>query len=212
MKLIPFTQCLDVNLYDKSNVNIIALHETGHLITMYAMDMMNYFLSITIQAGDHTNEVTGAPDKVGGCTYVTQDLMDRMLKFSKELAIIPDSGAALTKTVRKTRLEGAVLYLPNICRLFGGGAICRHYGMPDEGLCEIDYNHIDLLLSGLGLPNQRETIRPLVDMYLSTVFLSFDLLAKAIYKNLVANGTLNKEEVMQIIAEWEDYKLFVQNT
>ena len=212
MKLIPFTQCLDVNLYDKSNVNIIALHETGHLITMYAMDMMNYFLSITIQAGDHTNEVTGAPDKVGGCTYVTQDLMDRMLKFSKELAIIPDSGAALTKTVRKTRLEGAVLYLPNICRLFGGGAICRHYGMPDEGLCEIDYNHIDLLLSGLGLPNQRETIRPLVDMYLSTVFLSFDLLAKAIYKNLVDNGTLNKEEVMQIIAEWEDYKLFNQNT
>ena len=212
MKLIPFTQCLDVNLYDKSKVNIIALHETGHLITMYAMDMMNYFLSITIQAGDHTNEVTGAPDKVGGCTYVTQDLMDRMLKFSKELAIIPDSGAALTKTVRKTRLEGAVLYLPNICRLFGGGAICRHYGMPDEGLCEIDYNHIDLLLRGLGLPNQRETIRPLVDMYLSTVFLSFDLLAKAIYKNLVANGTLNKEEVMQIIAEWEDYKLFVQNT
>ena len=212
MKLIPFTQCLDVNLYDKSKVNIIALHETGHLITMYAMDMMNYFSSITIQAGDHTNEVTGAPDKVGGCTYVTQDLMDRMLKFSKELAIIPDSGAALTKTVRKTRIEGAALYLPNICRLFGGGAICRHYGMPDEGLCEIDYNHIDLLLSGLGLPNQRETIRPLVDMYLSTVFLSFDLLAKAIYKNLVANGTLNKEEVMQIIAEWEDYKLFVQNT
>ena len=78
MKLIPFTQCLDVNLYDKSKVNIIALHETGHLITMYAMDMMNYFSSITIQAGDHTNEVTGAPDKVGGCTYVTQDLMDRM--------------------------------------------------------------------------------------------------------------------------------------
>ena len=207
MKLIPFSQCLDVNLYDKSKVNIIALHETGHLIVMYAMDMMNYFSTITIQAGEHTNEVTGAPNQLSGRTDVTQELMDRMLKFSKELAIIPDSGAALTKTVRKTRLEGAVLYLPNICRLFGGGAICRHYGMPDEGLCEIDYSHINLLLSGLGLPNQRETIRPLVDMYLSTAFLSFDLLAKAIYKNLVANGTLNKDQVMQIIAEWEDYKL-----
>ena len=212
MKLIPFSQCLDVNLYDKSKVNIIALHETGHLITMYAMDMMNYFSTITIQAGEHTNEVTGAPNQLSGCTDVTQELMDRMIQFSKELAIIPDSGAALTKTVRKTKIEGAALYLPNICRLFGGGAICRHYGMPDEGLCEIDYSHIDLLLSGLGLPNQRETIRPLVDMYLSTVFLSFDLLAKAIYKNLVANGTLNKEEVMQIIAEWEDYKLFNQKT
>lgn len=211
MKLIPFSQCLDVNLYDKSKVNILALHETGHLIVMYAMDMMNYFSSITIQAGNHTNEVTGAPNQVSGLTDVTPELMERMLQFSKELAIIPDSGAALTKTVRKTRIEGAELYLPNICRLFGGGAICRHYGMPDEGLCEIDYSHIDLLLSGLGLPNQRETLLPLVDMYLNTVFLSLDLLAKAIYKNLVANGTLDKEQVMQIIAEWEDYKLFNLN-
>jgi hypothetical protein len=33
------------------------------------------------------------------------------------------------------------------------------------------------------------------------------MLTKAIYKNLVANGTLDKEQVMQIIAEWEAFKM-----
>lgn len=207
MKLIPLLQCLDVNLMDKSKVNIIALHETGHLIAMYAMDMMNYFSSITIKAGAHTNEVTGAPDQVIGCTNVTRELMEKMTQFSQELAVIPHSGLDIAKLMRCAKIKGAELYLPNICRLFGGGAICRHYGIPDEGLCKIDYSHIDLLLSGLGLANQREIVCQLVDMYFKTIFVSFDMLTKAIYKNLVANGTLDKEQVMQIIAEWEAFKM-----
>ena len=207
MKLIPLLQCLDVNLFDKSKVNILALHETGHVIVMYAMDMMNYFSSVSIKAGAHTNEVTGASDQVGGLTAVTPELMEKMTQFSQELAVIPHSGLDITKLMRCAKIKGAALYLPNICRLFGGGAICRHYGMPDEGLCTIDYSHIDILLSGLGLANQRETVCQLVDMYLDTIFVSFDMLAKAIYKNLVANGTLSKEKVMQIIAEWEAFKM-----
>lgn len=207
MKLIPLLHCLDVNLMDKSKVNIIALHETGHLIAMYAMDMMNYFSSITIKAGAHTNEVTGAPDQVIGCTNVTHELMEKMTQFSQELAVIPHSGLDIAKLIRCAKIKGAELYLPNICRLFGGGAICRHYGIPDEGLCKIDYSHIDLLLSGLGLANQREIVCQLVDMYFNTIFVSFDMLTKAIYKNLVANGTLDKEQVMQIIAEWEAFKM-----
>ena len=195
-QLIPFMDCFTVDLTN----NIIALHETGHVITMYALGMMDRFEYVTIKAGNGTL----------GLTEVTDEYKAIMAKHGQDIthaSLNMHLGKDIARTMQLSKLESAKLYFPNICRLFGGGAICRHYGMPDEGLCEIDYSHINLLLSGLGLPNQRETIRPLVDMYLSTVFLSFDLLAKAIYKNLVANGTLNKKEVMQIIAEWEDYKL-----
>ena len=74
-------------------------------------------------------------------------------------------------------------------------------------MCSIDYSLIDTLLIGLGMVGKRETLLPLVDMYLNTVFVSLDLLTKAIYVNLIEQGTLNKEQVMQIIREWEAYKV-----
>ena len=100
------------------------------------------------------------------------------------------------------------MYLPNICRLFGGGAICRYYQVPDENMCSIDYNLIDTILVQFNLTGERETIRPLVDKFLNAIFASFDLLTKAIYKNLVENETLQKDDVIQLIKEWEEYKLF----
>ena len=73
-------------------------------------------------------------------------------------------------------------------------------------MCAIDYSLVDTLMMGLGLNGKREEILPLVDMYLKLAFTSFDLLSKAIYKNLKQKETLNKEQVMQIIEEWENFK------
>ena len=42
--LIPFLDCFTASLSD----NIVALHETGHVITMYALGMMDYFEYVTI--------------------------------------------------------------------------------------------------------------------------------------------------------------------
>ena len=74
-------------------------------------------------------------------------------------------------------------------------------------MCSIDYNLIDIILTQFNLNGQRETLLPLVDQYLSSVFSSFDLLTRAIYKNLVTYETLTMDQVMQIIKEWEEYKL-----
>ena len=74
-------------------------------------------------------------------------------------------------------------------------------------MCKIDHALIDTLLVGLGLTAKSNDILPLVDQYLNSIFASFDLLTKAIYTNLVAFDTLNKEQVMQIIKEWEEYKV-----
>ena len=205
--LTPLMQCLDVNLRDASTVDVTALHETGHLIVMYALDMMHYFKSITITAGTHTNEVTGAPDAVEAITDVTSELAEQMQRYATDLqsAGIPQSGLKITELMRKTKLQGAALYLPQICRLFGGGSICRYYGLPDEGKCRIDNDFIVTLLTGLGMPGTIDTVRGLVDKYLESIFVSFELLTKAIYKNLKQQGTLDKEQVMQIIAEWEQF-------
>ena len=119
------------------------------------------------------------------------------------------TGKSITQSLKWSRLEAARLYFPNICRLFGGGAICRYYQVPDEDMCSIDYNLIDTILIQFNLTGERETLLPLVDKYINAIFASFDLLTKAIYKNLVENETLQKDDVMQIIKEWEEYKLII---
>ena len=195
-ELIPFLGCFTANLTN----NIIALHETGHVITMYALGMMNRFEYVTIKAGNGTL----------GLTEVTDEYKDMMTKHSQDItqaSLNMHFGKDIAHTLQLSKHESAKLYFPNICRLFGGGAICRFYHVQDEDLCKIDYALIDTLLAGLGLTAKSNDILPLVDQYLNPIFASFDLLTKAIYTNLVEFGTLNKEQVMQIIKEWEEYKL-----
>ena len=194
--LIPFSDCFTVNLSD----NIVALHETGHVITMYALGMMDHFEYVTIKAGNGTL----------GLTEVTDEYKAKLTKHGEDItqaSLNLHFGKDIARTMQLSRTESAKLYFPNICRLFGGGAICRFYHHPDENMCSIDYNLIDTILAGLGLVGARETLIPLVDQYLNSIFASFDLLTKAIYRNLVEFGTLDKEDVMQIIKEWEEYKL-----
>ena len=195
-RLIPFTDCFTVDLTE----DIVALHETGHVVTMYALGMMDYFSYVTKRAGSGTQ----------GLTEVTDEFKAMLAKLGNDIIQAPLSmhyGKDITHTIQLSRLESSKMYLPNICRLFGGGAICRFYHVPNEEMCRIDYTLIDTILAGLGVIGARETLIPLVDKYLNAVFASFDLLTKAIYKNLVEFGTLDKEQVMHIIKEWEEYKL-----
>ena len=48
---------------------------------------------------------------------------------------------------------------------------------------------------------------PLVDQYLRSAFESFGPLIKAFYVNLVEQETLTREQVLQIIKDWEEYQL-----
>ena len=195
-ELIPFMGCFTANLTN----NIIALHETGHVITMYALGMMDCFEYVTIKAGNGTL----------GHTEVTDEYKAIMAKHGQDViqsSLNMHFGKDFTHSLQLNKLESAKLYIPNICKLFGGGAICRFYHVPDENLCKIDYSLIDTLLAGFGLTAKSNDILSLVDQYLNPIFASFDLLTKAIYTNLVEFCTLNKEQVMQIIKEWEDYKL-----
>lgn len=196
MSIIPFKNCFTVDV----TKDIVALHETGHVITMYVLGMMDQFSHVTKKAGNGTL----------GLTDVTPEYKATLAQFSNEItqaAANLHTGKDFAKTIQLSRLDAAKHYLPNLCRLFGGGSICRYYHVPNEEMCAIDYREIDTLLAGLGLPSTRETVLPLVDQYLNAVFASFDLLTKAIYQNLVENEALNKEQVMQIIKEWEAYQL-----
>ena len=200
--LIPLSKCLTVNFFDKNSVDIVALHETGHVITMYALGMMDKFSYVTKKAGSGTLGLTEITDEYKAAL---KQLGNDIIQSAGNLS----TGKSITQSLKWSRLEAARLYFPNICRLFGGGAICRYYQVPDEDMCSIDYNLIDTILIQFNLTGERETLLPLVDKYLNAIFASFDLLTKAIYKNLVENETLQKDDVMQIIKEWEEYKLII---
>lgn len=201
-KKIPLSECLTVNLFDKNSVDIVALHETGHVITMYALGMMDKFSYVTKKTGSGTMGLTEMTDEYKATILqLGNDIIQSVGNLS--------TGKGIAQSFKLSRLEAARLYFPNICRLFGGGAICRYYQVPDEDMCSIDYNLIDTILIQFNLTGERETLLPLVDKYLNAIFASFDLLTKAIYKNLVENETLQKDDVMQIIKEWEEYKLII---
>ena len=199
--LIPLSECLTVNFFDKNSIDLVALHETGHVITMYALGMMDKFSYVTKKAGTETLGLTEITDEHKAAL---KELGNNIIQSTGNLS----TGKGISQSLRWSRLEAAKMYFPNICRLFGGGAICRYYNVPDENMCSIDYNFIDTILIYFNLTGERETLLPLVDKYLNAIFASFDLLTKAIYKNLVKNETLQKDDVMQIIKDWEEYKLF----
>ena len=200
-KLIPFIECMSEDFSNKNSLDIVALHETGHVIAMYALGMMDKFSYITKKARAGTLGLTEITDEYRAALL---QLGNDIIKSASNLS----TGKGIAQSIMLSRLETARMYFPNICRLFGGGAICRYYHVPDENMCRIDYDLIDTILTQFNLTDERETLLPLVDKYLNSIFASFDLLTKAIYKNLVKNETLQKADVMQIIKEWEEYKLF----
>ena len=195
-QLIPFKDCFTVDVTN----DIIALHETGHVIVMYALGMIDYLAYVTKKAGSGTL----------GLTETTDEYKAILAQLANDLILAAGNlhyGKDITNSIHLSRQEAGKKYLPNICRLFGGGAICRFYHVPDENMCSIDYGLIDQLLIGLGITGSRETLLPLVDQFLNSVFTSLDLLTKAIYKNLTTHETLTKDQVLMIIKEWEEYKL-----
>lgn len=198
--LIPFSGCLTINLFDQKHIDIVALHETGHVITMYALDMMDHFSYVTKKTGPRSLGITEMTDDYKA---VLKQLGNNIIQSACNFS----TGKAISQSLRISRLEAVKLYFPYICKLFGGGAICRYYKVPDENLCRIDYNLIDSLLNQFNLTGTRDLLLPLIDKYLNSIFVSLDLLTKAIYINLVKNETLQKDDVMQIIKEWEEYKL-----
>ena len=58
-QLIPFKDCFTVDVTN----DIIALHETGHVIVMYALGMIDYLAYVTKKAGSGTLGLTETTDE-----------------------------------------------------------------------------------------------------------------------------------------------------
>lgn len=201
--LKTIAQCLTADI----TKDRVALHETGHVIAMYAVGLIDHIAFVTKTPGDGTR----------GLTEVTEEYKTRMNNLGDEIIqaagkIIQAAGKKhygkdYTRIIQLSRLDASQLYFPNICKLFGGGAICRFYDLPDEDMCSIDYTLIDAILNQFNWLGKREVIMPLVDQYLRSAFESFGPLIKAFYVNLVEQETLTREQVLQIIKDWEEYQL-----
>jgi hypothetical protein len=69
--MIPFKDCFTADV----TKDIVALHETGHVIAMYALGMMDHFSYVTKQAGDGTL----------GLTDVTPEYKTTLAQFSNDI-------------------------------------------------------------------------------------------------------------------------------
>lgn len=194
--LKTIAQCLTADI----TKDRVALHETGHVIAMYAVGMIEHLAYVTKKDGDSTLGLTEVTEEYKACM---KKLGDEIIQAAGNLHYGKDS----TRIIQLSRQKASQLYFPNICKLFGGGAICRFYNLTDENMCSIDYTLIDAILNQFNWLGKREMIMPLVDKYLSSVFASFGPLINSIYVNLVEQETLTREQVMQIIKDWEEYQL-----
>ena len=199
MKQIKLKDCLLVDFRNlKDEKCIIALHETGHFIVMYALGLMDLFKSIDIL---ERNGVRGLTDMQPAFQKETAAYATRLANLAGKM--FPFDWRATNDFVKAQYVEGPSLYLPQLCRLFAGGAICRYYGIDREDLCSIDLAYIKQILTQFGMVEQVENLQTLVDAFLKNIFVYYDLLIKAIYTNLLANEELKADEVKMIIEDWK---------
>ncbi|MBO7418700.1 MAG: hypothetical protein J6U14_07180 [Bacteroidaceae bacterium] len=201
--MVPINECIAINLKGiEESKSIVALHETGHLIVMYAFDLMEYFNGITIISGNGT---LGLTDMVPNFANEMDEYANSIDRLEGNLQ---QSGEELDAFISAQYLQGLKLYLPHICRLFAGGSITRYYEISAEELCQIDRENIIRILRQYQLDNQIEIIQNLIDLLLKNVFLFYDTLIKTIYMNLLKHKTLSVDDINCIISEWKRSRPF----
>ena len=204
MKQIKLQDCLLVDFKNlKDEKCVVALHETGHFIVMYALGLMDLFKSIDIL---ERGGVRGLTDMQPAFHIATAAYASRLAETAGKMLSSPD-WKETNDYVKAQCVEGPALYLPHICRLFAGGAICRHYGIDREDMCRIDSDYIRKMLIQFQMSDQVENLQTLVDAFLKNIFVYYDSLIKAIYTNLLANEELNADEVKMIIEDWKQSTL-----
>ena len=195
---IPITDCLTIDLRNITDEkSIVALHETGHLIVMYALGLMKYFNGIDIIKRDGK---LGLTDMTPDFNLETQDYAINLVNFAGNYN---ESGDNLNDYINAQYIQGPKFYFPHICRLFAGGSITRHYGILAEERCALDLKQISDILKQYQLENHIKELQNLVDAFLSNIFNFYDSLIKAIYKNLIENVQLSVDDVNHIIEEWK---------
>ena len=202
---IPIIDCLNIDFSSITEKReIVALHETGHLIAMYALDLMKFFNGIDIIKRDGLLGLTDmAPN-------FANEMQDYANYFATLAGRINQSGEVLNAFISAQYLQGMKLYLPHICRLFAGGSITRYYGISADYLCQKDRTYIFDILRQYQLDNQIDKIQSLIDQFLKGIFSYYDTLIKAIYKNLLENEQLSVDDVNFIIDKWKSgYPNFV---
>ena len=199
MKQIKLQDCLLVDFKNlKDEKCVVALHETGHFIVMYALGLMDLFKSIDIK---ERNGVLGLTDMQPDFQKETASYAARLAELAGKM--FPFDSNVVNDFVKAQYVEGPALYLSHLCRLYAGGAICRHYGIDREDLCSIDMTYIKQILTQFGMADQVENLQTLVDAFLKNIFVYYDLLIKAIYTNLLTNEELKADEVKMIIEDWK---------
>ena len=194
--MVNYKEIADRDLHNlKGGEQVVALHETGHLIAMYALGLFDKFEYITIKPGAGTL----------GLTELNKDDLNEFGKAftdkAARSAASPDDYQAYCKVLFE---DGLHCYLPQILRHFAGGSICRHYGVGGDDLCAIDNANIKALLIPYNLGDRFSDLQAVADGFLKVVFERYEKAIKLICFNLLERKTLYKADVEKLLEDNKD--------
>ena len=194
------------NLSDlKDEKQIVALHETGHLVAMMALGLYDKFEYITIEPANGTSGLTEmTPDAKAAIQKSLNRVAEKATTVSQKAAQMisyPDDYQAFCNLL----FAGAPkLFLPHITRLFAGGSICRHYGKQRDDLCLIDNSLIRNILALYNMGDKFSEVQAVADAFLKLVFERYEKVTKLICFNLLERKTLHKQDIDNLLAQNKD--------
>ncbi|MBO7561949.1 MAG: hypothetical protein J6T04_03565 [Bacteroidales bacterium] len=194
------------NLRDlKDEKQIVALHETGHLIAMMALGLYDKFEYITIEPANGTSGLTEmTPDAKAAIQKSLNRVAEKAATVSQKAAQMINYSDDYQAFCNLLCAGAPKLFLPHITRLFAGGSICRYYGKQRDDLCLIDNSLIRNILALYNMGDKFSEIQAVADAFLKLVFERYEKVIKLICYNLLERKTLNKQDIDNLLAQNKD--------
>lgn len=179
----------------KENEDIIAYHEAGHFVALYAMGLYDEFTLMSIEPREGMSGYTLRNGKslIELCNKLTDvsrntNLFQGMLDFNE---------------VKKHSMD---ICLPHVAFFFGGGALDEWKGRADNHRNSIDEENLsDLVLPSmfvLNFNNCMEDLKAIMYPYLKKVFEVYSNLVDIVAGHLLELRTIDHARMNDILEEW----------
>lgn len=177
---------------------IIALHETGHFIALYAMGLYDEFTVMTITPNNGTY----------GQTVRTGDSLNNLSKKLSSISTRLLNDPGLINEFNNIKDSSKDVCLPHVAFFFGGGAIDNYKNRENENRNRIDTNNLSQkVLPAMFILNLNDKclteLKEMTYNYLHKAFDAYKDLISIVSDELLEKKAINKEMMNKTISTWE---------
>lgn len=168
----------------------IALHETGHVIALYALGRYNEFQQTSIVPQGGTMGQTQRSPFNGNIMNQAMELMRSLLMGNTE----------------ESKERRALSILPYVCFYYGGGSADRLWGDDYPSRNTIDMSALKTnfsLLAGCSVTDVAlRRLQPIVDRFMHEVLRHYEALVERLTAKLTEQKTINKHQMDNLLTQW----------